>query len=145
MAADIQLPKGRGEDADINPFSPEEGDLIIEHSKAADGEYASLIELEAVDRSSLSIEAPSTIEIPDRLKKAELMRDSHNSELETQISKLNAALAAGILSQDEYDTKKLAIEKQSNFAGKLKQLENAKDAGIITHEEFEQKKLVLIG
>jgi Short C-terminal domain len=65
--------------------------------------------------------------------------------LETQISKLNAALAAGILTQEEYDTKKSAIEKQSAFAGKLKQLENAKDAGIITHEEFEQKKLFLIG
>jgi integrase len=44
MAADIKLPKGRGEDADINPFSPEEHDLIIEHFKTANREYASLVE-----------------------------------------------------------------------------------------------------
>jgi integrase len=44
MAADIKLPKGRGEDADINPFSPEERDLIIEHFKTVNSEYASLVE-----------------------------------------------------------------------------------------------------
>jgi hypothetical protein len=44
MAADIKLPKGRGEDVDINPFSPEERDLIIEHFKTTNSEYASLVE-----------------------------------------------------------------------------------------------------
>ena len=37
MAADIKLPKGRGDDADINPCAPEERDLnyrIIDRSLA---------------------------------------------------------------------------------------------------------------
>lgn len=77
------------------------------------------------------------------MKKAELIRDSSNSELDTQVSKLNAALAAGVLTQEEYNNKKATIEEESKLASKIKQLENARDTGIITHEEFEQKKQAL--
>jgi hypothetical protein len=52
MAADIKLPKGRGEDVDINPFSPEERDLIIEHFKTANSEYASLDVVKLVGNSA---------------------------------------------------------------------------------------------
>lgn len=78
------------------------------------------------------------------MKKAELMRESSNSELDTHICKLNAALAAGILTQEEYENKKATIEKESEFANKIKQLENTRDAGIITREEFDRKKLALL-
>jgi integrase len=44
MAADIKLPKGRGEEARIDPFSPEERDLIIKHLRSHNSEYVSLVE-----------------------------------------------------------------------------------------------------
>jgi integrase len=44
MAADIKLPKGRGEDTDINPFSPDERDRIIGALKTLNIEYAALVE-----------------------------------------------------------------------------------------------------
>lgn len=72
------------------------------------------------------------------------MREPSNSELDAQISKLNAALAGGILTQEEYESKKAAIQRESELAGKIKQLENARDAGIITCEEFENKSFALV-
>ncbi|WP_442936041.1 SHOCT domain-containing protein [Nostoc sp.] len=52
-------------------------------------------------------------------------------------------MAAEILTQEEYESKKAAIQRESLLVGKIKQLENARDAGIITGEEFENKKLAL--
>ncbi len=72
------------------------------------------------------------------------MREPSNSELDVQISKLNAALAAGIITQEEYESKKATIQRESELGGKIKQLENARDAGIITREEFDKKKLALL-
>ncbi|MBD2326831.1 SHOCT domain-containing protein [Alkalinema sp. FACHB-956] len=78
------------------------------------------------------------------MKKSELMRESSSSELNAQVSKLNAAFAAGILTQEEYESKKSAIEKEAELTSRIKQLENARDAGIITREEFDKKKLALL-
>ncbi|MDX2242548.1 MAG: SHOCT domain-containing protein [Leptolyngbyaceae cyanobacterium bins.302] len=78
------------------------------------------------------------------MKKAELMRESSSTELDAQISKLNAALAAGILTQEEYEQKKKILEKESTASSRLRQLENARDTGIITRDEFEKKKLELL-
>lgn len=106
---------------------------------------AKKLEIEGQMRSSKqSTETEEKLMKQFEMKKAELMRESSNSELEAQISKLNAALAAGILSQEEYESKKATIQKQSEVAGKMKQLENARDSGIITYEEFEHKKLALL-
>jgi integrase len=44
MAADIKLSKGSGDEADIDPFSPEERDRIIHHFKENNHQYASLVE-----------------------------------------------------------------------------------------------------
>jgi integrase len=44
MAADIKLPKGNGVEADIDPFSTEECDRIIEYLRSTNNEYASLVE-----------------------------------------------------------------------------------------------------
>jgi integrase len=44
MAADIKLPKGNGVEADIDPFSPEERDRIIEYLRSNNNHYASLVE-----------------------------------------------------------------------------------------------------
>ncbi|MCP6763267.1 MAG: SHOCT domain-containing protein [Fischerella sp. CENA71] len=60
-----------------------------------------------------------------------------------KLSQLKVALESGILSQEEFDRKAAAIQKEIAFSEKLKQLENAKNAGIITDEEFEQKKKIL--
>ena len=43
MAADLKLPKGK-KDWDIDPFSPEERDLIVEYLRANNSEYTSLVE-----------------------------------------------------------------------------------------------------
>jgi hypothetical protein len=78
------------------------------------------------------------------MKKAELLRSSSSSELDTQLSRLNAALASGVLTQEEYDAKRVKVEKEFELTGKMRQLENARDAGIISFEEFENKKLALV-
>jgi hypothetical protein len=78
------------------------------------------------------------------MKKAELTRESSHSEVDDKLSRLKAALAAGILTQDEFQAKAGEIEKEFAFSAKLKQLKNAKDIGIITDEEFEKKKAELI-
>ncbi len=44
MAADIKLPKGSGVEADIDPFSPEERDRVIEYFRSNNNRYASLVE-----------------------------------------------------------------------------------------------------
>jgi integrase len=43
MAADLKVPKGKDR-VDIDPFSPEERDLIIEYLRSNNSEYASLVE-----------------------------------------------------------------------------------------------------
>ncbi|MEH2120281.1 MAG: SHOCT domain-containing protein [Nostoc sp.] len=49
----------------------------------------------------------------------------------------------GILTQEEYESKKAAIQRESELAGKIKQLENARDAGIISCEEYKRFALVV--
>jgi integrase len=44
MAADLKVPKGKKDRVDIDPFSPDERDLIIEYLRSNNSEYASLVE-----------------------------------------------------------------------------------------------------
>ena len=72
------------------------------------------------------------------------MAQTSNAELDNKLAQLRTALAAGILTQAEFDMKAAAIQKELAFAEKLKQLENARNAGIITPAEFEKKKAELL-
>ena len=45
MAADLKVPKGKKDRVDIDPFSPEERNLIIEYFRVHHSEYAALVEL----------------------------------------------------------------------------------------------------
>jgi len=76
------------------------------------------------------------------------------AELERKLAALEKALAAGILTEEEYARKKAEIEKEIAAAGpapdeatkaRLAALEKARAAGILTEEEYEKKKAALLG
>lgn len=71
-------------------------------------------------------------------------------DAQEKLKALDAALAAGVITQAEYDQKKAALQAQTPAADpqaqeKLKALDAARQAGIISEEEYQQKRTALLG
>ncbi len=67
-----------------------------------------------------------------------------------KLKALDAALAAGVITQAEYDQKKAALQAQTPAAHpqtqeKLRALDGARQAGIISEAEYQQKRAALLG
>jgi Short C-terminal domain len=57
------------------------------------------------------------------------------------LAALDSAYKAGVLSREEYETKRVALVNQSRA---LATLDKARDAGILTQDEYRAKKLALL-
>ncbi|UCG58086.1 MAG: SHOCT domain-containing protein [Phycisphaerales bacterium] len=85
---------------------------------------------------------------------SETLSSQSQEQIDKQLQALEAAHNAGILSEEEYSTKKAGLEARLRVLQqgvnpetqkKLEALESAFKAGILTEQEYEQKKALLIG